>query len=121
MIRRLLRDSRDLSANTAATLGDRMYRITPDDRKYVDEFRAQPVGPHSPGLQRILNAMRNAPQAGKFVLVATKPHGEWTLGTLSGKRGAPVTLTHHVFTDLNEAELYVFRQRWKAMTGEEIN
>ena len=102
-------------------LGDRMYRITPEDRKYVDELRARPVGPHSPGLQRILNAMRSAPLANKFVLVATKPHREWTLGTLSGKRGAPVQLTNHVFTDLNEAELYVFRQRWKAMTGEEIN
>ncbi|MBL9034099.1 MAG: hypothetical protein JNN33_04995 [Rhodospirillaceae bacterium] len=98
-----------------------MYKITPEDRQYVEEFRAQPVGPHSPGLQRILNAMRSAPQAGKYVLVATKPHREWTLGILSGKRGEPVQLTSHVFTDLNEAELYVFRARWKAMTGEEIN
>jgi hypothetical protein len=98
-----------------------MYKITPEDRQYVDEFRAQPVGPHSPGLQRILNAMRSAPQAGKFVLVATKPHREWTLGILSGQRGAAVKLTSHVFTDLNEAELYVFRQRWKAMTGEDLN
>ena len=61
-----------------------MYKITPEDRQWVDEFRNRPIGPHSPGLLRVLNAMRGAPQRGKYVLVCTKPHREWVLGRLPG-------------------------------------
>ncbi|HTO84142.1 MAG TPA: hypothetical protein VMQ73_18095 [Methylomirabilota bacterium] len=99
-----------------------MYKITPEDRQWVDEFRNRPIGPHSPGLLRVLNAMRGAPQRGKYVLVCTKPHREWVLGRLPGERGKPVeTIPDQVFQSLAEAEWTVFRLRWKELTGSDLN
>ncbi len=99
-----------------------MYRITAEDRQWIDEFRNRPVGPHSPGLQRVLNTLRGAPQQGKYVLVCTRPHREWVLGRLSGVRGGPVQLLRdHVFFSLAEAEWAVFRLRWKEHTGTDVN
>ncbi len=97
-----------------------MYKLTPEDRQYVDEFRQTPVGHHSPGLQRILNLFRGEAMAGKYVLVCTKPHQEWMLGQLTGVRGERIRMTNHVFTSLAEAEWYVFKQRWKRHTGEDL-
>jgi len=52
-----------------------MYRIKPEDKQYIEEFRKNPVGHHSPGLQRILNLFRGEAMAGKYVLACTKPQG----------------------------------------------
>jgi hypothetical protein len=102
--------------------GSWMYKIKAEDRQWVDEFRKQPLGPHSPNLQRVLNAMRGAPQRGKYVLVCTKPHKEWALGRLPGERGKPVELLpDQVFRSLAEAEWTVFRLRWKEHTGTDLN
>ena len=97
-----------------------MYRIKPEDRHLADEFRRNPIGHHSPQLQRILNLFRGAPMAGKFVLITRKPHREWILGQLTGKRGEPIKLTNHVFHSIEEAEWHVFKERWKMYTGESI-
>ena len=48
-----------------------MYKVTAKDRMLVDEFRQQPIGSHSPDLQRMLNAMRGAPTAAKSPLKDT--------------------------------------------------
>jgi hypothetical protein len=99
-----------------------MYKIKAEDRQWVDEFRTHPVGPHSPNLQRVLNAMRSAPLRGKYVLVCTKPHKEWVLGRLPGERGKPVELLpDQVFHSLADAEWTVFRLRWKEHTGTDLN
>ena len=34
--------------------------------------------------------------AGKYVLVCRKPHEEWVLGQLTGKRGEPLQMSNHV-------------------------
>lgn len=83
-----------------------------------DEYARMPIGAHSPDLQFILEHFRKVPCAGKFVLVALEPHKRWALGTLTGSRGNPVVVQEDlIFDDLAEAERYVFRQRWKALTG----
>ncbi len=98
------------------------YRITAEDRQWVDEFRQNPSGPHSPNLQRVLNVMRGSPTAGKYCLICTKPFAEWQLARMSGRRGTPPTpVDDTLFTDLAEAEWAVFRQRWRELTGEELN
>lgn len=98
------------------------YRITAEDRVWIDEFRQRPIGPHSPNLQRLLNAMRGAPTAGKYCLICTKPYREWQLARLSGKRGVPATpIDGETFTSLEQAEWAVFRRRWKELTGEDLN
>ena len=98
------------------------YEITAADRQTVDEFRQQPFGPHSPDLQRVLNRMRGAPNAGKYCLICTKPFREWQLARLSGRRGVPATpIPGEIFTSLADAEWAVFRRRWRELTGEDLN
>lgn len=95
-----------------------MYRIDPDRTYLAEEFRANPLGPHSAELQKVLNVMRWEPIEGKYVLVNTVPHREWCLAQLPARRGIPVTLHRDVtFTDLGEAEWHIFRLRWKKHTG----
>jgi hypothetical protein len=98
-----------------------MYKIRNEDFSHVDEFRAKPVGKHSPALQRVLNAMRGVAQQGKFVLVCVQPHREWVVGRLTGVRGDSVKIIPDLrFTDLNAAELAIFRRRWKQHTGGDL-
>ena len=97
-----------------------VYKVGEQDRRVVEEFMRQPVGHHSPELQRVLNVFRSEPLKSKHVLVCTKPHREWRLALLSGERGKPVTLLDQVFTDLVEAEREVFRRRWKQHTGSDL-
>jgi len=97
------------------------YRIDPvRDLPFAREFMASPVGLHSPGLQRVLNAMRGEPLAGKYVLVEIVPHRQWQLARLTGERGQPVPLLDTVFTDLLDAERAIFRLRWKEHVGEDL-
>lgn len=99
------------------------YKIDPDkDREYVDEFRQNPIGHHSPNLQRILNTLRGGPLKGKYVLVCTKPFQEWTLARHSGERGKPIELMpEHTYSSREDAEWAIFRMRWKAHTGGDLN
>ena len=99
------------------------YKIDPRrDREVVDEFRQNPIGHHSPNLQRVLNALRSGPLKGKYVLVCTKPFEEWVLALHPGERRKPIEiLREHRFTSKEEAEWAVFRMRWKEHTGEDLN
>jgi hypothetical protein len=88
--------------------------------RLIDEFRQRPVGHHSPDLQRLLTRLRGEPLEGKYVLICRKPHTEWVLGQLSGRRGGPVKiLKDQVFTSLEDAEREVFRRRRKRHLGSE--
>jgi hypothetical protein len=98
-----------------------MYRIRPEDREVIEEFKRNPIGNHSPRLQRLMNLFRGAPMEGKYVLVCTTPYKEWALGQLTGKRGEPIRMTNQVFHSIEDAEWYVFKQRWKHHTGEDLN
>ncbi|MEQ8965878.1 MAG: hypothetical protein RID91_08645 [Azospirillaceae bacterium] len=99
------------------------YKIDPRrDREVVDEFRQNPIGHHSPNLQRVLNALRGGPLEGKYVLVCTKPFEEWVLARHSGERGKSMEiLWDHRFSSKEEAEWAVFKLRWKEHTGEDLN
>lgn len=90
-------------------------------RALADEFRRQPLGHHSPGLQSVLTKFRGEPMEGKYVLVCTRPHAEWRLGQLSGVRGESVTMIDDVtFTSRAEAEWEVFKRRWKRYYDEDL-
>jgi hypothetical protein len=100
-----------------------VYRIDPEqDRRFIEEFRRQPIGAHSPGLARLLTIMRNDPSGNQIVLVCRKPFAEWVLGHMPPDRADPIVLEQApVFTSREEAEWEVFRRRWRALTGESIN
>lgn len=97
------------------------YRPTPADQRLIAEFKQQPIGHHSPDLQRLLNRMRGAPMADKFCLVVVTPNREWQLAKTSGVRGTPLKMLEQRFTSMADAEWYVFRQRWQALTGERLS
>lgn len=97
------------------------YRIGRDDRQWVDEFRQNPMGPHSPNLQRVLNTLRAGPMEGRYMLVCRRPFEEWVLAVHQGYGQSVRILEDQVFHDLAAAEWHVFKLRWKAHTGEELN
>ena len=99
------------------------YRINPEtDRAYIEEFRRSPIGLHSPGLRRVLNTLRYDPTGRQVILVCRKPFKEWVLGEMPAQRSELMEIeAGPVFTSREEAEWEVFRRRWKAHTGENIN
>ena len=100
-----------------------VYKIEAQaDRQYIEEFRQKPVGAHSPGLQRLLNILRHDPSGWQVILVCRRPFAEWVLGRMPPDRADPIQIEDTpVFTSREEAEWEVFRRRWRAHTGEDIN
>jgi hypothetical protein len=81
------------------------------------EFKARPFGVHSPDLQYLLNLMRSRETAGRYVLVMTRPHAQWTLARLTDGNYGPPVLTNTTFDSLEAAEWVVFKLRWEALAG----
>jgi len=99
------------------------YRIDPEtDRVFVEEFRRRPIGRHSPGLRRVLNALRFDASGRQVILVCRKPFQEWVLGEMPARRSGKITIEDRpVFRSREEAEWEAFRRRWRRHTGEAIN
>lgn len=99
-----------------------LYKVNAEKHRHLaDEFRKNPVGIHSPELQKVLNVFRGAAMPEKYVLVCVKPHEEWRLAQLGKGRGDPLTLTDQVFGSIEDAEWAVFKLRWKHYTGESLD
>lgn len=102
--------------------GSLMYTVNHNMKHVAEEFMRNPIGHHSPELQRVLMVFRGEPLEGKYVLICTKPFEEWQLATLTGVRGKPVKLIKDkFFSSVEDAEREVFRLRWKKYTGHELN
>jgi hypothetical protein len=84
-------------------------RVTP---AIIEEHRKRPIGKHSDELERVLIYLRkhHLEMAGKYILVCTKPHAEYRIGTLTGKPGPP-DLLPETYPDRNEAEHAVILKR----------
>lgn len=87
------------------------YKIQPKDEVYFDEYMQNPSGPHSLGLQRILNLFRGCGEL-RYALLVIKPHKEWVLVTLHEPRRELEIHYEDVFLNLNDAEREIFRRRW---------
>lgn len=97
------------------------YQIDHEDLKYAAEFKANPLGVASPGLQRIHNLLRGGPKKGKYVLIVKEPFRRWGLGRMPAERGQPIQiLDGWEFDDLAVAEWEVFKLRWHATTGVDL-
>ncbi|MEC9248396.1 MAG: hypothetical protein VX986_05195 [Pseudomonadota bacterium] len=98
-----------------------LSKITSDNcRQLIEEFKKNPVGHHSPPLQKLLNIMRGAPMTNKYCLIVDEPNREWTLAKTTGKPGEAVKPTKRRFKNLEDAEWFVFKERWKSLTGEKL-
>ena len=98
-----------------------MSQLSSDDcRELIEEFKKNPVGHHSPPLQKLLNVMRGTPMAQKHCLIIGESNKEWVLAKTTGIPGEPVKPTKRRFRNLADAEWYVFKERWKSLTGEKL-
>lgn len=80
----------------------------------VREFRARPIGHHSPALTAMLSVLRAGDVAGKYCLVCVRPHAQWAIARLTGRRGEPPVVTENrVFDSIEAAEWAVFKLRWE--------
>lgn len=91
------------------------------DKSRIDlarEFKANPYGRHSPNLQYLLNYMRRPTEQPFHVLVVRVPGKRWRLATIAPGAVAAPRLTELEFSRLEDAEWYVFRERWACLAGE---
>ncbi len=97
------------------------YPIDPSRTDLAHEFMANPMGPHSAALQRIVARMHDGEIPGRYALVVSVPYQEWVLAKISGQRGVDLTLIEdQVFTSVEDAERAVFGLRWEEITGEPL-
>lgn len=94
-----------------------VFRFDPSRLDLAREFKATPFGVHSPDLQYLLNLMRTRETGGRYVLVMTRPHAQWTLARLTDGNLGPPRLTNMTFDSLEAAEWAVFKLRWEDMAG----
>jgi len=97
-----------------------MLEIDPTRLDLAREYRDRPFGRHSGDLQALLNFMRSRDVPGRFVLVMTRPQAEWRLARMTGDPHRGPELTDIVFTRLEDAEWFAFKQRWQDITGQAL-
>lgn len=98
-----------------------VYRITAEDRRFIEEFRTRPIGPHSPGLARVLNTLRLDRSGRQLVLLTLRQFESWIIAWLPADRGDAIIFEHErIFASREEAEWTVFCRRWESHTGEPL-
>ena len=92
-----------------------MKKDTKIDKNIIN-FLNKPFSCHNLDTLKILNKLRSASNKGKYCLICIKPFEIWQLAKLTGMRGKPaVPIKNKYFNDLEEAERYVFKLRWKSI------
>ncbi|MCC7412503.1 MAG: inner-membrane translocator [Gammaproteobacteria bacterium] len=82
----------------------------------IAEHAANPLGPHSDALARVLNYFRKQPLPGKYVIVASEPWREYRIGMLSGQRGVPAQIVGEDTWPTEAAALHgIFLRRVRAL------
>lgn len=90
--------------------GERTLSLLSDE--VIAEHEANPAGPHSDALQRVLRYMRRAPLPGKLVIVAVRPWEQYRLAALTGVHGeAPEVLDNGPYATEGEAMHAAFLRR----------
>jgi hypothetical protein len=94
--------------------------MTPD-LALAAEFRACPLGHHSPALQKLLRSFRTLPIPGKHAALRVDHRRAWVIVTFNGVKGQPLEpISDHVYTDWAEVERAVFRLRWAQAFGSDL-
>lgn len=98
-----------------------MHRIDPSRLDLAREYKSNPIGPHSPELQKLLKLLRWEPLAGRFVVVQPRREGPWYVARTTGGKGSPLEIFFaHGYLTLAEAHWALFRKRWEAHTGQAL-
>lgn len=93
-------------------------RIDPTRLDLAREYRAHPLGRHSPELQALLDVMRHPDHHQNLILVSIAP-GQWALGQRQPD-GAPILFEDEVFERIEDGEWAAFKRRWRALTGQAL-
>lgn len=90
-------------------------------RRLIAEHRANPVATpprngqppieHSQDLRTVLDKLRRAPMAGKYVSVCKRMHEDYRIGICSGVRGEPVKILDESFSSEEACEHGIFLKR----------
>jgi N,N-dimethylformamidase len=94
-------------------------RIDPTRLDLAAEYRARPLGRHSPDLQALLDTMRRAENCQNLILVGIGAN-RWMLGERRPFGQPPHLFTEESFASLEDGEWAAFRRRWRALTGTEL-
>lgn len=89
--------------------------------RLIAEHRANPIGQpgksgkpgvqHSDDLARVVDKLRRAPMAGKYVRICVRPHQEYRIGVCAGVRGKPVKLLSGSYPSEDDCEHAIFVRR----------
>ncbi len=89
--------------------------------RLIAEHRDNPIGlpgkggkagvQHSEELAHVIDKLRRAPMAGKYVRICIKPHRDYRIGICSGVRGKPVTILDDVHRSEDDCEHAIFVRR----------
>lgn len=78
----------------------------------INEYRANPRGPHSDELSRVLNYFRRGDIRRKYALLAKRHFHEYQIVQLSGKRGQPpMRRLEEVYYNQRDADFAIFMLR----------
>ncbi|MCP5152906.1 MAG: N,N-dimethylformamidase [Ectothiorhodospiraceae bacterium] len=95
-----------------------MDAIDPSRLDLAREFKRNPLGPHSPDLQKLLKLLRWEPISGRFLVVQPERDGPWYLARTTGPKGHPLEIFRaRGYADLASAWWAVFRARFEQHTG----
>jgi hypothetical protein len=93
--------------------------IDPTRLDLAAEYRARPLGRHSPDLQALLDTMRRTENCQNLILVGIGAN-RWMLGERRPFGQPPHLFTEEIFDSLEDGEWAAFRRRWRALTGKEL-
>lgn len=89
--------------------------------RLIAEHRENPIGKpgragqagiqHSDDLARVIDKLRRAPMAGKYVRICLEPHADYRIGVCTGVRGKPVELLADSYPDEDSCEHAIFLRR----------
>jgi len=89
--------------------------------RLIAEHRANPIGQpghagkagvqHSDDLARVLDKLRRAPMAGKYVRICVEPHADYRIGVCAGVRGKPVKQLSGSYPSEDACEHAIFVKR----------
>ncbi len=96
-----------------------MHAVDPSRHDLAREYKANPIGPHSPDLQKLLKLLRWEPVAGRFLVVRPRHDGLWYLARTTGPKGHPLEIFYrHGYDTQMAAHWALFCKRWEQHTGQ---
>lgn len=89
--------------------------------RLIAEHRDNPIGKpgqaghagiqHSDDLARVIDKLRRAPMAGKYVRICVTPHADYRIAVASGVRGKPVQMLDGKYPSEDACEHAIFVKR----------